>query len=78
VTTASGLAETGRRGETLALIFLIAYCGLALPVLAIGLILTFASQTTVLLVFAVIVLIATVAAALVMRRAAATAAPRST
>jgi MFS family permease len=75
IATASGLAEPGRRGETLALIFLIAYCGLALPVLAIGLILTFASQTTVLLVFASIVLVATVSAALVMRRAAVTPAP---
>lgn len=71
IATASGLAEPGRRGETLALVFLVAYCGLALPVLAIGVILTFASQTTVLLAFASIVLVATVAAALVMRRAAA-------
>ncbi len=69
VATASALAESGRRGETLALIFLIAYCGLALPVLAIGVILTFASQTAVLLVFISIVLIATVSAAVVMRRA---------
>ncbi|MGH8953866.1 MAG: MFS transporter [Microbacterium sp.] len=69
VATAAGLAEPGRRGETLALVFLIAYCGLALPVLAIGVILTFASQTTVLLVFISIVSVATVSAAIVMRRA---------
>lgn len=71
VTTASSLAEPGRRGETLALVFLIAYCGLAVPVLAIGVVLTFAAQTTVLLVFTSIVLIATVFAAVVMRRSAA-------
>ncbi|MDY0983021.1 MFS transporter [Microbacterium sp. CFBP9023] len=69
VATAAGLAEPGRRGETLALVFLIAYCGLALPVLAIGVILAFASQTTVLLVFISIVSVATVSAAVVMRRA---------
>lgn len=71
IATASSLAEPGRRGETLALVFLIAYSGLAVPVLAIGVVLTFAAQTTVLLVFTAIVLIATVAAALVMRRSAA-------
>ena len=76
VATAAGLAEPGRRGETLALIFLIAYCGLALPVLAIGVILTFASQTTVLLVFISVVLVATVSAATVMRRAVVDPAPR--
>jgi MFS family permease len=75
VTTASGLAEPGRRGETLALIFLVAYCGLAVPVLAIGAILTVVPQTTVLLVFATVVLVATVSAALVMRRAPVAAAP---
>jgi len=77
VATAATLAEPGRRGETLALIFLIAYCGLALPVLAIGALLTVVSQTTVLLVFTAIVLVATVSAALVMRRAAAPAAANS-
>lgn len=70
VATASGLAEAGRRGETLALIFLVAYCGLALPVLAVGVSLAFVSQTIVLLVFTSLVLVATVSAALVMRRAA--------
>lgn len=71
ISTAASLAESGRRGETLALIFLIAYCGLALPVLAIGVILTIAPQTTVLLSFVSIVLAATVSAALVIRRASA-------
>lgn len=75
IATASALAEPGRRGETLALMFLVAYCGLALPVLAIGVVLTFASQTAVLLVFASIGLVATVSAALVMRRSAAAPVP---
>ncbi|KAA0960817.1 MFS transporter [Microbacterium sp. ANT_H45B] len=77
VATASALAEPGRRGETLALIFLIAYCGLALPVLAIGVILTFAAQTPVLLVFISVVLVATVSAAVVMRRSAVETTPRA-
>jgi MFS family permease len=67
IATASGLAAPGRRGETLALVFLVAYCGLALPVLAVGLFLLFVPQTTVLLVFSALVLIATVSAGLVMR-----------
>lgn len=74
IATAAGLAEPGRRGETLALIFLVAYCGLALPVLAIGVSLTVAPQAIVLLVFSAAVLVATVSAALVMRRAAASGA----
>jgi len=68
IATAASLAEPHRRGETLALIFLVAYCGLAIPVLAVGVVLTFASQTAVLLVFSALVLVATVAAAAVMRR----------
>ncbi len=68
IATAASLADPHRRGETLALIFLVAYCGLALPVLAVGVFLTFVPQTTVLLVFSALVLVATVAAAVVMRR----------
>lgn len=68
VAVAGELAEPGRRGETLAAIFLIAYCGLALPVLAIGAALTVIPQTTVLLVFVVLVALVTVIAALRMRR----------
>jgi hypothetical protein len=48
-------------------VFLVAYCGLALPVLAVGLFLLFVPQTTVLLVFSALVIIATVSAGLVMR-----------
>jgi MFS family permease len=68
IATAASLAEPGRRGETLALIFLIAYCGLALPVIAVGVSLLFVGETTVLLVFSSLVLVATVGAGLVMRR----------
>lgn len=71
IATAAGLAQPGKRGETLALIFLISYCGLALPAVAVGVALTFASEIAVLLVFSTLVLIATVAAGLVMRRRAA-------
>src|SRR5690606_27456845 len=71
IATAAMLADPARRGETLALIFLIAYCGLALPVLAVGVSLMFASETVVLLVFSSLVLVATVAAGIVMRRRAA-------
>lgn len=65
---AGEVAEPGRRGETLAGIFLVAYCGLALPVLAIGGALTVLPQTTVLLAFVVIVAVVAVTAALRMRR----------
>lgn len=68
--TASEVAEPGRRGETLAAIFLVAYCGLALPVLAIGAALTVIPQIAVLLVFVVLVGVVTVVAALRMRRIA--------
>lgn len=68
--TASEIAEPERRGETLAAMFLVAYCGLAIPVLAIGGALTVLPQITVLLVFVVLVGIVTVAAALRMRRIA--------
>lgn len=68
IATAASISEPTRRGETLALVFLIAYCGLALPAIAIGVVLTFAPQTLVLLVFAAFTLVATVSASLVMRR----------
>lgn len=68
---AGELAEPERRGETLAAIFLVAYCGLALPVLAIGAALTVAPQIAVLLVFVVLVGLVTVIAALRMRAQAA-------
>ena len=72
IATAGSLAEPNRRGETLALIFLIGYCGLALPVLAVGVSLLLFDETSVLLVFSALVLVATVGAGIVMRRQAAT------
>jgi len=68
IATASGLASGDRRGEALALLFLIAYGGLVAPVLLVGLSLPFVSETTVLLVFSAAVLVATVGAGLAMRR----------
>ena len=65
---AGALAAPGRRGETLALLFLIAYGGLVVPVLLVGWSLTFADETTVLLVFAGVVLVATSGAGIAMRR----------
>ena len=76
--TAGRLADPQRRGETLALMFLIAYSGLALPVLAIGTALTVVPPTTVLLVFVALVIAATVAAAIVMMRQAKTATQEGT
>lgn len=73
---ASGMADADRRGETLALLFLIAYGGLVVPVLLVGVSLTFAAETSVLLVFAVVVLAATLGAGLAMRRHLAHAGPR--
>ena len=67
LTTAVGLADPARKGETLALIFLIAYSGLAIPVLAIGVALVFEPPTPVLLVFVGVVLVATVLSGVLMR-----------
>lgn len=72
IATAAGLAAPGARGGTLALIFLIAYCGLALPVIAVGVSLQFADETSVLLAFTSLVFAATISAGVVMRRRTAT------
>ncbi|KQQ52931.1 MFS transporter [Plantibacter sp. Leaf314] len=71
IATAASLADPARRGETLSLVFLIAYCGLALPVLAIGFALTFAPEIEVLLIFVSLVLVTTVLAGVAMTRRAA-------
>ncbi|VXB24714.1 MFS transporter [Plantibacter sp. T3] len=71
IATAGSLADPARRGETLSLVFLIAYCGLALPVLAIGFALTFAPEINVLLIFVSLVLVTTVVAGVAMTRRAA-------
>lgn len=65
---AGALAAPDRRGETLALLFLIAYGGLVVPVLLVGWSLTFVTETTVLVVFAAVVLAATWGAGIAMRR----------
>ena len=71
IATAGSLADPARRGETLSLVFLIAYCGLALPVLAIGFALTFAPESDVLLIFVSLVLVTRVVAGVAMTRRAA-------
>jgi MFS family permease len=68
--TALAIAELGHAGETVALLFLIAYAGPVIPVLAVGIGLAFAPPLAVLLVFVALVLTATVWAGLVMRRRA--------
>lgn len=73
VATAAAVADPQRRGETLALLFLIAYAGVAGPVLIVGAVLVIAPLVPVLLAFTALVLAATVWAALTMRRRAAVA-----
>jgi MFS family permease len=60
VATAAMLADPAGRGEVLAALFLIAYAGLALPVLAIGLALVWLPLVPVIVGFAAIVLVLTV------------------
>jgi MFS family permease len=52
---AASLAEPGARGEVLAAVFLIAYTGLAVPVLLVGLALAFLPSTIVLVGFSILV-----------------------
>lgn len=66
VATAAGLADAGSRGEVLAALFLIAYAGLALPVLAIGLGIALLPAEVALVVFAAIILVMVNAAGLRM------------
>ena len=54
---AASLASGQSKGEILAALFLIAYAGMSLPVLLIGLALAFLPSTTVLVAFAAIVLV---------------------
>jgi len=68
--TAVAVADPARKGESLALMFLVAYAGLAVPALVIGAVLLIEPPTAVLLAFVVIVLAATVTAGTFMRRAA--------
>lgn len=66
VATAAGLADASSRGEVLAALFLIAYAGLALPVLAIGLGIALLPAEAALVVFAAIILVMVNAAGLRM------------
>ncbi|KJL45280.1 bicyclomycin/multidrug efflux system [Microbacterium trichothecenolyticum] len=68
IAAAGALSAPDRRGETLALLFLIAYGGLVAPVLLVGLSLPFVAETTVLLVFSAVVLLATLGSGVAMRR----------
>ncbi|WP_109209610.1 MULTISPECIES: MFS transporter [Microbacterium] len=77
IAVAGSLAAPDRRGETLALLFLIAYGGLVAPVLLVGLSLSFWSEATVLLVFSAVVLVVTLGAGVAMRRSSLPATPRS-
>lgn len=66
VATAASLADPSSRGEVLAALFLIAYAGLAIPVLAIGLGIALLPAQVALLVFSVLILILVNAAVLRM------------
>ncbi|MFC8682159.1 MFS transporter [Microbacterium ureisolvens] len=77
IAVAGSLAAPDRRGETLALLFLIAYGGLVAPVLLVGLSLSSWSEATVLLVFSAVVLVVTLGAGVAMRRSSLPATPRS-
>jgi MFS family permease len=57
VATAASLADPGSRGEVLAALFLTAYAGLAIPVLAIGLGIAFLPAEVALLIFTALILI---------------------
>ncbi|PPG30451.1 MFS transporter [Rathayibacter sp. AY2B9] len=73
VGTAVALADPARRGETLAVVFLVAYTGLAVPALAAGAALDLVTATTVLTVFAALVLAATATAGVLLRARSAAA-----
>ncbi|MFD7153148.1 MFS transporter [Kribbella sp. NPDC059898] len=66
VATAAALADPSSRGEVLAALFLIAYAGLAIPVLAIGLGIALLPAQVALLIFSVLILVLVNAAVLRM------------
>lgn len=72
--TVLAVADPARRGGTLALLFLVAYTGLTVPVIAVGVALVSIPPVPVLLVFIALVLVGTTLAGLTMRRDAARAA----
>jgi Major Facilitator Superfamily len=57
VATAAGLAQPPYRGEVLAALFLAAYAGLVIPVLAVGIALTWVPSSVALLAFSVLELV---------------------
>ncbi|MGZ0149972.1 MFS transporter [Kribbella sp. WER1] len=66
VATAASLADPSSRGEVLAALFLIAYAGLAIPVLAIGLGIALLPAQVALLIFSALILVLVNAAVLRM------------
>ncbi len=68
VVTVSTIAAPGQRGAVLALFFLIAYLGLALPVVLIGVALSLAPTVAVIVTLSGVVLVAVVVASAVMLR----------
>lgn len=68
VVTVSGLAGSDERGQVLAALYLIAYVGLALPSVLVGLALTLAPAVPVIVVFCALVLIAVISASAAMAR----------
>ncbi|HEY0471620.1 MAG TPA: MFS transporter [Kribbella sp.] len=57
VATAASLADAGSRGEVLAALFLVAYAGLAIPVLAVGVGIALLPAQLALLIFSAIILV---------------------
>lgn len=68
VVTVSGLAEPGERGQVLAALYLIAYVGLAVPTVLVGVALTLAPAVPVIVVFCALVLAAVLGASAAMAR----------
>jgi MFS family permease len=68
ITTAAAVSSTEHRGETLAGMFLAAYAGITVPVVAAGLALTWLPAPVVLVAFAGTVLVAVLASTTRLRR----------
>lgn len=68
IETAGAISDRDHRGETIAGMFLAAYVGITLPVIAVGVALTWFAAPTVLIVFALIVLVVVTASTSAMIR----------
>jgi len=68
VAVAASLAQPPRRGEVMAALFLVAYLGLTVPVLLVGLALAFLPSAAVLVGFSVIVIVLAVGSSLAMAK----------